>query len=52
MPKDPEYAPPSADELLEDMGGELVLLGALLAAGCAEHEFNDNGMKRLWPRSS
>ena len=47
MPKDPDYAPPSLEELLEDMGGEQALLRALLAAGYADHVFDDDdlGMK-------
>ena len=40
---DPDYAPPSFDELLEDMGGEQALLRALLAAGFAEHELLNPG---------
>jgi len=46
MPKDADYVPPSWDELLGDLDGEQALLRALLAAGCAEHEFeNFSGMK-------
>jgi len=43
--RDPAYTPPSFGDLMEDMGGDQVLLPALLTAGYGEHEFEADGMK-------